>query len=299
MTHFTQRFYMVGLIGLLSGSGLIVALPAHAWWWHETPQTFEAYLAQEYVTAAGFETNDGTDMPDATAMRERAVAVQQGNRVLPLMPEEVRSVRLSQEDLATGRMRLMRVLDNPEKIQAYPEAVAQAQVAYDCWALHQQAEPNASHNLHRCRDFAALINRLDMPAPAAAVAPDVAPDKVLYDVVTVDSVMFEWDSAKLTPAARAKLDTLHAALRNEMSPTKKLALQGFADRSGSEAYNRALSQRRVDAVVAYLDVDPADTVHIDLAAYGETNLPVPTADGVREPANRITKVAIVKEEAQD
>jgi OOP family OmpA-OmpF porin len=294
MIHFTRRFYMVGLIGILSSSSLFVALPAHGWW-NETPRSFEAYLAQEYVTAAGFETNDGTDMPDATIMRARAVAVQQGNRVLPLMPEEVRSVRLSHKDLATGRMRLMRVLDNPEKIQASPQAVAQAQVAYDCWALHQQAEPNASHNLYRCRDFAALINRLDTPAPVAAVAPN----QVLYDVVIMENIMFEWDSAKLTPAARITLDTLHATLRDQANPTKKLALQGFTDRSGGEAYNQLLSQRRVDAVVAYLDVDPADTAHIDLSAYGETNLPVPTADGVREPANRITKVAIVKERAQD
>ncbi len=295
MKHSIRHLGSVGSIGLLACASYLVIQPAQAWWWSPTSPAFEDYLAKEYVTAAGFEDNDSTDMPDATIMRGRAVAVQQGNRVLPLMPEDVRSVRLSRDVLANGRMRLMRVLDNPAKIQEYPQAVAQAQVAYDCLALHQQAEPNVSHNLYRCRDFNTLINSLDTPAPMAVMAPD----KVLYDVVMIDDIMFDWDSAKLTPAARAKLDTLHAALRDEASPTKKLALQGFADRSGGEAYNRVLSQRRVDAVASYLGIDVADTAHVDLAAYGETNLPVPTADGVREPANRITKVAVVKEAAQE
>jgi OOP family OmpA-OmpF porin len=226
-------------------------------------------------------------------MRARAVAAQQGNRVLPLRPEEVRSVRSNTTELANGRTRLMRVLDNPTKLQQYPQTVAQAQVAYDCWALHQQAEPNASHNLYRCRDFNALINQLDTPQPVV-----MAQDKVFYDVVIQENIMFGWDSDTLSPAAKQTLAPLHAALRDTASPTKKLALQGFADRSGSKAYNLALSQRRIAAVASYLGVEPADTVHLDLAAYGETNLPIPTADGVREPANRVAKVALVKEAAQ-
>lgn len=296
---FQSALYHLALVGCLSS--LTTLTPAYAAWWDMgmSAPTFETYLAQEYVTAAAFEGNDNTDLSDIRTMRDRAVAVQQGNQVLPLLSTDVRPVRSTAATLEANRVRLMRVLAEPRKVEAYPQSVAQAQVAYDCWALHQQAEANASHNLYQCENkFQRLIAALDPPAPEVAMTVPTQNTQVVYDIITTEEIMFDWDKATLSTDAKAQLDILHAALRDEANPTKKLALQGFADRSGNARYNQKLSERRVQAVVTYLDVDPADTVHINLTANGETNLPITTADGVREARNRLTKVALVRESAQ-
>ena len=44
----------------------------------------------------------------------------------------------------------------------------------------------------------------------------------------------------------------------------------------------------------YLDVSMSD-VDVMMRAAGETNLPVPTADGVRQPANRVAIITITPE----
>lgn len=263
------------------------------------PKTYQAYLADGYSHVADMEDGDATDQIDEKVMSDRAIAVYNGNTVLPLTPDQVRLVRSTREDLAGFRERLMRVIANPNKMAMYPKAVAHAQVAYDCWALHQQTEPNASHNLYRCEaNFKRLIEALDTP-PEVAAAPTTLPTVVLYDVTSMNEVSFAWNSTTLSAADKATLDEIKAALTNANDPAKHIAVQGFADRSGPADYNQALSEKRAQVVAEYLGVDPADTVHVDLKAYGENNLPVPTADGVREARNRITKVAIVKEAAHE
>ena len=64
-------------------------------------------------------------------------------------------------------------------------------------------------------------------------------------------VYFPFDSATLTPAARAALDSF-VAVYKEGTATGGIALFGHCDSLGSYEYNEALSQRRVSAVQAYL-----------------------------------------------
>lgn len=159
-------------------------------------------------------------------------------------------------------------------------------------------EPNASHNLYRCEaNFKRLLEKLD--TPSARVAIPSPSGVVMYDVESSYIVSFAWDRADLDPTAKATLDKVKEALHDANDPAKRIALQGFTDRSGPTDYNQTLSEKRARVVADYVGVDPADTVHVDLTAHGEHNLPVPTADGVRESRNRITKVAIVKEAAHE
>ncbi|MBN67311.1 MAG: hypothetical protein CMM94_07090 [Rickettsiales bacterium] len=66
------------------------------------------------------------------------------------------------------------------------------------------------------------------------------------------TVYFEFDSAALTPAARAKLDSLVGMIRGR-AEVESLNVVGFADRIGSDAYNANLSKRRADSVRRYLN----------------------------------------------
>jgi len=67
-------------------------------------------------------------------------------------------------------------------------------------------------------------------------------------------------------------------------------LAGHADRSGSDAYNVALSQRRADSVKGYLSAHAIPAGVISTEAFGESRPRVATADGVREVQNRRVEV---------
>lgn len=64
------------------------------------------------------------------------------------------------------------------------------------------------------------------------------------------TVYFDFDSAVLTPAAKAKLDVLANGLKSQGA--KKVRIVGFADKIGTTGYNANLSQRRANAVSRYL-----------------------------------------------
>jgi len=64
------------------------------------------------------------------------------------------------------------------------------------------------------------------------------------------TVYFDFDSAVLTPAAKAKLDVLASGLQGQGA--KKVRIVGFADKIGAKGYNANLSQRRATAVSRYL-----------------------------------------------
>lgn len=73
------------------------------------------------------------------------------------------------------------------------------------------------------------------------------------DLPTVSlNVPFEFDSAALTPKAKAMLREVAKAMQSaELSPYRFL-LEGHTDTSGSESYNKALSERRARSVRRFL-----------------------------------------------
>src|SRR5262249_25708166 len=77
----------------------------------------------------------------------------------------------------------------------------------------------------------------------------------------------------------------------------RIDLVGKADRVGTDAYNMKLSERRANTVHDALVADGVSTDRIGVRWVGEREPPVPTADGVYEPRNRVvtmtTSAAIV------
>ena len=101
------------------------------------------------------------------------------------------------------------------------------------------------------------------------------------------NVEFATGSARLTGAARATLGQLGAALANPALAGSRFRLEGHTDTVGTAAYNLALSQRRADAVAAYLEtrfgVAPARLLAVGV---GERGLLVPTPPQTPEARNR-------------
>ena len=71
---------------------------------------------------------------------------------------------------------------------------------------------------------------------------------------------------------------------------RPVTLAGHADRSGSDAYNVGLSQRRANNVRSYLAGRGVPDGSITTEAFGESRPLVDTADGVREPQNRRVEI---------
>jgi outer membrane protein OmpA-like peptidoglycan-associated protein len=101
-------------------------------------------------------------------------------------------------------------------------------------------------------------------------------------------VFFDWDKDDITPAAAAILD--NAASAYQQTGHASVTLAGHADRSGSDAYNVGLSQRRANNVRAYLAGRGVPDGSISTEAFGESRPLVDTADGVREPQNRRVEI---------
>jgi OOP family OmpA-OmpF porin len=120
------------------------------------------------------------------------------------------------------------------------------------------------------------------PAPMAA-APAPVPAKTYL-------VFFDWDKSSLTP--RATTIIAQAASDSKTAGTTTLDVSGYTDTSGTPTYNQGLSERRANAVAAQLVTDGVPSSAIEIHAYGETHLLVPTGPGVREPQNRRVEIVL-------
>jgi len=127
------------------------------------------------------------------------------------------------------------------------------------------------------------------PAPVAAPAPAPLPPCPPAAVTPGPFlVFFDWDKSLVTAEAAAVLD--RAAEQYAATGQTSVSLAGHADKSGSDAYNVGLSQRRADAVKAYMASKGVPDGVITTEAFGESRPLVETADGVREPQNRRVEI---------
>lgn len=107
------------------------------------------------------------------------------------------------------------------------------------------------------------------PAPVAAPPPKPAPAKPRVLRVT-STELFDFDKSVLTPAARAKLDAEVIAKLGEFATIQFINVNGHTDRLGSPQYNQKLSERRADAVKAYLVSKGVDGAKIETYGFGKT-----------------------------
>jgi OmpA-OmpF porin, OOP family len=124
------------------------------------------------------------------------------------------------------------------------------------------------------------------PAPAAPMgtpAPAVQPARSYL-------VFFDWDKATLTDRARQIIK--EAADNSTRVQYTQIAVNGYADTSGTPQYNQGLSMRRAQAVAAELVKDGVNKGAIAIKAFGDTVLLVQTGAGVREPQNRRVEIII-------
>jgi len=134
------------------------------------------------------------------------------------------------------------------------------------------------------------------PPPPAPVAPPPPPPAPVA-VAPVPSnnkqfvVYFRFDRSNLTKDAEAVVQA--AADYTKTGPVSKVLVTGYTDTSGSKAYNMKLSERRAKSTAKGLAAAGVDKSKLSLDWKGENDLAVPTADGVKEPANRRSTIDIM------
>jgi OOP family OmpA-OmpF porin len=108
------------------------------------------------------------------------------------------------------------------------------------------------------------------PPPAAAPAP--APKAVVKPAaerLTLNAdALFDFDKAVLLPAGRTALDDFVA--KNQDIAPEVITATGHADRFGSKEYNQLLSERRAEAVKAYLVGKGIEPNRVSTEGRGET-----------------------------
>jgi OmpA-OmpF porin, OOP family len=115
------------------------------------------------------------------------------------------------------------------------------------------------------------------PAPApqvivqAAPKPEVKPEPKKPAIVNLASTeLFEFNKATLTNDAKAKLDSEVVAKLKDIGQLRYIIVNGHADRMGSSQYNQRLSEKRAEAVRAYLVSKGADASKVETLGFGKT-----------------------------
>jgi len=144
-------------------------------------------------------------------------------------------------------------------------------------------------SIGKCEDAARRM-RVIAPPPviAASEAPAVRPDACSEPIAGI--VFFDFDSAVPPESANQTIDSV--VNFTQVCNWTGLVVTGHTDRSGSDAYNQALSVRRANAIGALLESRgvPAGVVHV--SGKGETEPKVPTIDGERNPTNRRVEITV-------
>lgn len=128
------------------------------------------------------------------------------------------------------------------------------------------------------------------PAPVAAAATP-APAAVEKVSLTGDAY-FATDSAVLTSAATAALDTL--LNRQGDKHFSRVEVDGYTDATGSDAHNQVLSKRRADAVAGYLREHGLKAESFAATGHGETNPAASNETAEGRARNRRVEISLQK-----
>jgi len=113
------------------------------------------------------------------------------------------------------------------------------------------------------------------------------PQKVIY---TAAPTLFAFDSAELNMADKAALDKAVKQIKAEKA--EKVLVKAYADSTGPAEYNLTLSQRRADAVAAYLVKEGVCQKKITAKGYGSTTAFDANATAAGRAQNRRAEIVI-------
>ena len=128
-----------------------------------------------------------------------------------------------------------------------------------------------------------------MPAPVIVAAP--APAPVSEKVSFASEALFDFDQSALKPQGKAALDQLLGQLTG--MDLEVIVTVGHTDAVGPDTYNQKLSQRRAEAVKAYLVAQGVETNRVYTEGKGETQPVADNTSAAGRAKNRRVTVEVV------
>lgn len=238
-------------------------------------QDFNGSLARDYYNIADRRAQ-GQDWTDSDWFARKSIAASANETVTPefaqnwLIPGNADQSKGEPAVMNDARGHLVSALDGGGRTR-FPSLAARTQTLYDCWLERSEHNGAAAFN-GQCRQ---------------GFVRDYTDLNVLLNPPGLRNAYFAYNSAELTPAGRDQVRQAAALIKDG---TARLKIVGKADRSGKDASNMKLSQRRVEAIRDALVAEGIAVNRIDVQATGEQQLPVATKNGVREEKNRVVQI---------
>jgi OOP family OmpA-OmpF porin len=131
-----------------------------------------------------------------------------------------------------------------------------------------QCDPNYRAPVAQVAPPPAAVVIAPPPRPVVVAIAAPAPRAVTVQKVSLDAdALFDFDKAVLRPEGRTMLDDFVSKLQGV--DLEKIATIGHTDRFGSPVYNQSLSERRADAVKAYLVTKGVPSSRVQAEGKGE------------------------------
>lgn len=115
------------------------------------------------------------------------------------------------------------------------------------------------------------------------------------DTFREQTVYFAFDSSTVRPEDKSKIDAVAAYLKGQ--PTHHLRVEGHCDERGTEEYNRALGERRAQAVREYLISVGIAAERVSTLSFGEDKPAVLSHDETGWAKNRRGEFILLKPKA--
>jgi OmpA-OmpF porin, OOP family len=117
------------------------------------------------------------------------------------------------------------------------------------------------------------------PAPVAKPQPEAPKKPAIVNLASTE--LFEFNKAVLTKEARSRIDSEVVAKLGDLRDVRYIIINGHADRLGSTQYNQKLSEKRADAVRAYIVSKGVAADKVETLGFGKT-LPVKSCPDQKE-----------------
>jgi OOP family OmpA-OmpF porin len=223
----------------------------------------------------------------------KAIAAARGEEVGPEDPERWTLTDADRQQVVAMRQQVVAFIAANKG--ANPQAAAREQLSFDCWI--EELSEKEYGDAEMCKPKLGIADRGITGDCAANPDGRDANGRLCQEAV----IYFAFDrydllnpgedkDRKQTAAAQAQVLDLIVRQARTLKPAR-IDIVGRADAAGPEDYNYGLSECRAQAVATELKKRGLPPVEIRSIPLGKTDLVVPTADGVRDPANRVVMLA--------
>ena len=253
---------------------------------------FNTALHQRYIERAEHEVGE-KDLRGIEFFRARAEMAAKGRTPTVQNPSE-RSLQADVREINLAYADVSSVLKTTATHRA-PDACARSQTWFEQW-MEQSEEGTQLKDIAVARlEYEDAITQCH--GKVAQVKPPVQPQAKPVAALPKEmpgtfNVYFDHDSSEMTSEGTDVLD--RAVRAGKEAHASRATVIGHTDRSGANAYNMSLSERRAHTVAIALRDEGIPTV-LNAASYaGETDPRVETMNGVREEQNRRVVITFVR-----